>query len=52
MNEISNFCNGPCFPSSEPSVFDYSKDLPYQPGNDSIETMSVSLNATHYGGIS
>jgi len=33
-------------------VFDYSKDLPYQPGHDNIESQTISLNATHYGNIS
>lgn len=51
MNEIDNFCNGPCHTPSDPSVFDYSKDLPYNPGNDSIESQTVSLNCTHYGNI-
>ena len=31
MNELANFCDGACSPTTEPTVFDYSKDLPYQP---------------------
>lgn len=51
MNEIDNFCNGPCHVPTEPSVFDYSKDLPYNPGSDSIESQTIPLNCTHYDGI-
>lgn len=32
MNEYANFCDGPCETPSGPSIFDYSKDLPYNPG--------------------
>lgn len=52
MNEIDNFCNGPCQKSGDPSIFDYSKDLPYNPGHDSIESQTISLNCTHYGLLS
>jgi alpha-glucosidase (family GH31 glycosyl hydrolase) len=35
MNEVANFCDGPC---SQPKQigFDYSHDLPYNPGSDVI----------------
>ena len=36
MNELANFCDGACEASKEASIFDYSKDLPYQPGSDQI----------------
>ena len=36
MNEYANFCDGPCDTPSGDSKFDYSKDLPYNPGSDSI----------------
>ena len=36
MNEYANFCNGTCKPPLEPSVFDYSIDLPYEPGEGGI----------------
>jgi hypothetical protein len=51
-NEYSNFCDGPCETPSEPGGFDYSKDLPYQPGADNIETHTIPLNSTHYGNVS
>jgi alpha-glucosidase (family GH31 glycosyl hydrolase) len=51
MNEISHFCDGPCSFSNTTPIFDYSKDLPYQLGRDSIEAGTISLNSTHYGGI-
>ena len=50
-NEPSNRCNGPCTAPTEPSTFDYPKDLPYQPGADGIEMGTISLNSTHYGGL-
>jgi len=49
MNELANFCDGACEASTDPSIFDYSRDLPYQPGSDQIESHTISLNATHYG---
>lgn len=52
MNELANFCDGACEAPAEPATFDYSVDLPYQPGSDNIESHTISLNATHYGGIS
>jgi len=36
MNELANFCDGACSRTSEATVFDYSRDLPYQPGSDNI----------------
>lgn len=36
MNEYSNFCDGRCEAPTTPSIFDYSKDLPYNPGYDNI----------------
>jgi alpha-glucosidase (family GH31 glycosyl hydrolase) len=50
MNEIANFCDGACGDTT-PSKFDYSKDLPYNPGSDNIESGTISLNATHSGGL-
>lgn len=50
MNELANFCDGACNDTT-PSKFDYSKDLPYQPGSDNIEAHTISLNATHAGGL-
>jgi alpha-glucosidase (family GH31 glycosyl hydrolase) len=52
MNELANFCDGPCETSTDAHVFDYSKDLPYQPGDDGIESHTISLNSTHYGNVS
>jgi alpha-glucosidase (family GH31 glycosyl hydrolase) len=52
MNELANFCTGACDSPTDPAIFDYSKDLPYQPGSDNIESHTISLNATHYGNIS
>lgn len=52
MNEYANFCDGACEIPSSPSKFDYSKDLPYQPGGDGIESHTISLNSTHYGNLS
>lgn len=51
MNELANFCDGACQAPSSPSTFDYSKDLPYQPGSDNIERHTISLNATHHGNL-
>jgi lysosomal alpha-glucosidase len=51
MNELANFCDGACEAPSSPSTFDYSKDLPYQPGSDNIESHTISLNATHHGNL-
>lgn len=28
---------------------DFTNDIPYHPGNDTIETQAIPLNATHYG---
>ena len=52
MNEYANFCDGACNPPAEQTAFDYSKDLPYQPGEDGIESHTISLNSTHYGNLS
>jgi alpha-glucosidase/lysosomal alpha-glucosidase len=52
MNEVANFCDGPCNSSTDAPIFDYSKDLPYQPGVDMIESHTIPLNSTHYGNIS
>jgi hypothetical protein len=52
MNELANFCDGACEQSTDAPVFDYSRDLPYQPGSDQIESHTISLNATHYGNVS
>ena len=35
MNELANFCDGPCTTPTG-SGFDYSNDLPYNPGADGI----------------
>lgn len=50
MNEIANFCDGPC---DQPKTkgFDYTNDLPYIPGADGIETHTIPLNSTHYGNL-
>jgi alpha-glucosidase (family GH31 glycosyl hydrolase) len=52
MNELSNFCNGPCTTPLDTPIFDYTHDLPYNPGNDPIETSTIPLNCTHYDNIS
>ena len=31
--------------------FDYSQDLPYNPGFDNIETSTIPLNTTHYNNV-
>jgi len=49
---VTNFCDGPCHASTDSPIFDYSKDLPYQPGFDGIESRTISLNSTHYGNVS
>ena len=36
MNEYSNFCNGPCNTPTNPTIIDFSNDIPYQPGLDLI----------------
>jgi alpha-glucosidase (family GH31 glycosyl hydrolase) len=51
MNEVSNFCNGPCTTPITTTVFDYSNDLPYHPGSSKIEDGTISLNCTHYKGV-
>jgi alpha-glucosidase/lysosomal alpha-glucosidase len=51
MNEYANFCDGACKPPSAAYSYDYSRDLPYQPGDDNIESHTISLNATHYGNV-
>lgn len=51
MNEIEQFCDGPCSIPTEPSKIDFSRDLPYQPGKEAIEVGTISLNSTHYGGL-
>jgi alpha-glucosidase (family GH31 glycosyl hydrolase) len=51
MNELSNFCNGPCStPTTPPTGFDYTNDLPYHPGSVKIEDATIPLNCTHYNG--
>lgn len=53
MNQISNLCNGPCSePTPKQERIDYTNDIPYHPGNDSIETQAIPLNATHFGNVS
>ena len=52
MNEYATFCEGPCETPTGPSKFDYSNDLPYVPGSDSIENHTIPLNSTHYKNIS
>lgn len=52
MNELANFCDGPCSTPSAQGGFDFSKDLPYVPGSDGIESHTISLNATRYGNLS
>jgi len=32
-------------------MMDYSLDLPYNVGGESIENMTISMNATHYGNL-
>eukprot|EP00919_Chromeraceae_sp_WS-2016_P015092 GHVR01035477.1.p1 GENE.GHVR01035477.1~~GHVR01035477.1.p1 ORF type:complete len:138 (-),score=6.32 GHVR01035477.1:1985-2398(-) len=50
MNEYANFCDGPCeMPTNK--GFDYSKDLPYTPGSDNIESHTIPLNSTHYDNL-
>jgi len=51
MNEYANFCDGPCETPTGESIFDYSKDLPYQPGDDGIEAHTIPLNSTHYNNM-
>ncbi len=52
MNEYANFCDGPCEGSAvEAGGFDYSKDLPYTPGEDNIESHTIPLNTTHFSGV-
>eukprot|EP00825_Cyclidium_porcatum_P026857 TRINITY_DN2885_c0_g1_i4.p1 TRINITY_DN2885_c0_g1~~TRINITY_DN2885_c0_g1_i4.p1 ORF type:complete len:660 (+),score=44.18 TRINITY_DN2885_c0_g1_i4:2710-4689(+) len=52
LNEVSNFCDGWCYNHlSNQTTFDYSKDLPYQIGQQNIENLTISLNATHYGNV-
>ncbi len=51
MNELANFCDGACQPPQGSYVFDYSKDIPYHPGDSNIEKSTISLNATHYGNL-
>lgn len=52
MNEISNFCDGPCVIPTGEKIFDYTHDIPYSPGTDTIESDTISMNNTHYGNIS
>ena len=49
MNEVSNFCDGACVKQNK-TGFDYNRDLPYMPGADDIESHTISMNATHFGG--
>jgi len=54
MNEFSSFCNGVCpfTPYEKTKVFDYTHDLPYQPGVEgNVEAGTISLNSTHYGNV-
>lgn len=51
MNEIENYCDGPCSAPSEPPQFDFSRDLPYRVGSSGIEDRTIPLNATHFGGL-
>jgi hypothetical protein len=51
MNELANFCDGACQSPSGQYIYDYSRDLPYQPGSDNIEAHTISLNATHWGNL-
>lgn len=50
MNELANFCDGPCETPNNIG-FDYSRDLPYNPGADGIESHTVSLNSTRYNNL-
>lgn len=51
MNELSNFCNGPCTVPITETIFDYARDLPYHPGSSNIQDSTIPLNCTHYNGI-
>ena len=47
MNEPSNFCDGECgYPPSN-----LVNNIPYTPGQTFINTKTIDLAATHYGGI-
>jgi alpha-glucosidase (family GH31 glycosyl hydrolase) len=47
MNEVSNFCNGEC--DGQP-VFN-SSDLPYLPGNVSLNIKAIDLAVRHYNNV-
>lgn len=48
MNEPTNFINGEVGREWEYSRYDL---LPYTPGHQPLKTMTISLDAKHYGGI-
>lgn len=51
MNVPDNECDGECIAPTEQATLDYSKDLPFTPGRNNIETSTIPLNSTHYGRI-
>ena len=53
MNEASNFCDSVCnYECTCTGSHDYQlSTLPYIPGRGKLDSMSIPLDATHYGGI-
>lgn len=47
MNEPSNFCDGECGYPPSPLV----QNLPYTPGQTMLDTKTIDLAGTHYGGL-
>lgn len=50
MNEASNFCDGPCF-QRQKAEMPVKHNLPYVPSGRDLEHKAISLDATHYGGV-
>ena len=47
MNDPSSFCSGECGYPPSPLV----QNLPYMPGNNTINNFTIDMAATHYGGL-
>jgi hypothetical protein len=49
MNEVSNFCNGPCKDSQKP-LNPVKNILPYTPSGSDLEWHTAPMDAFHYNG--
>jgi len=50
MNEASNFCDGVCY-DEQKALMPVQSNLPYVPGGRSLEIKAISMDATHFNGV-